>query len=295
MEPQDALKPAEGALVITRWCAAASRGGKSQQQLQQDWAGPGKSSSSGAYAGVETVTGVQLQEGFSSSSGGRGGEMCEDVSREESSSSSSSLLHLTSTHARYLKQVGGCQCCGSFLYGDVVATTLLPLLVHMFEEQMPVICSTLELLKQQVHKERQQHQGFENGDGLKGESRGWWGDGGWLRLPRSLGKHCFTLYDPVSGQVAAEGERAGSAYVAWRAALLAHWYEALAAEDKEDVRDVLRQIDGAWSARAAGRGPVDAAGAFAAMLRLVRECGPIERRHNKIWVNMNGFQPLSKL
>ena len=253
MKPLNPKKPAEGPLMVTRWCDVGMQAGEEQQGVV------GSSSSNSSSYGV-----------------GIGGAAIREENSGKSSSSS-----------------GPCRkdrCIGSFLQGDEVPATVLPLLVHIFQEQMPVICSTLQLLQQWI-----QQQQLVNVAASEGQGSRRMGEDGWKRLPRSLGNHNFKLYDPVTGRVAAEGSRASSAYLAWRAVQLAQWYDAFADHDKEGVKDVLQLIDEKLSRESRTQGSVDAAGTFSEILRLARGCGRVERHGNRVVIRLNFGKEISKL
>jgi hypothetical protein len=119
---------------------------------------------------------------------------------------------------------------------------VLLLLHHMFLEQVPVMLSTLKLLAAWVRQQQQQQQ--QQQDGQRGSS-----SGGWLQVPRFLGKTTFTLYHPATGAApappsAAPLQRFASSYVAWRAAEIVGWYLQLQASDQAAVQELLQEVTG---------------------------------------------------
>jgi hypothetical protein len=124
-----------------------------------------------------------------------------------------------------------------------VPRTLLPLLQHMFLEQLPIIISTLKLLKQwaaqQQHVQPQQQQQTAKGRPQVQPPPGW------LLLPRSLGMDSFQLFDPSTGLASFSGSKASSAYAAWRAAEMVGWYKALDNTGRAAVQQLLCDIGAA--------------------------------------------------
>lgn len=96
--------------------------------------------------------------------------------------------------------------CSGFLPGDCVPHTLLPLLHHMFLEQMPIIISTFQLLKQWAGQQQQQASSHRQQPQANAQQQQPPGarsrprvqpPPGWLLLPRSLGMHSFQLLTPA--------------------------------------------------------------------------------------------------
>lgn len=185
---------------------------------------------------------------------------------------------------------------------DCVPRSVLPLLHHMFLEQVPVIISSLQLLKAWSRRQQQKQPCAQdvgaspnpavNTDATAaggGGPSGRRGGGRWLAVPRFLGMHAFVLHDVVTGAPGpATLQRAASSYVAWRAAEIVCWYQQLPAADQGAVQQLLQEISSSSSSSCATRGSghqaVDAVKAFGEMQRLVGECGRIARRGNKVVV-----------
>lgn len=149
---------------------------------------------------------------------------------------------------------------------DVVPATVLPLLHHTFLEQMPVIITTLQLLKAWIQQQQQPDRAASSGSnrginqasseaGLhqqqhsKHPTSSASGSSSWLVVPRFLGRHEFRMYDAASGEPLAPAagplQRTASSYVAWRAAEIARWYAALPADDKAAVQELLAVVSAA--------------------------------------------------
>ena len=150
---------------------------------------------------------------------------------------------------------------------DGVPSTVLPLLHHMFLEQMPVIVTTLKLLKAWIVKQQQQQQQQAGNDtrttiptssssssssssSRSGSSRttstmsSSSSGGRWLVVPHFLGSHAFTLYNPLTGQALQPPSgvpltRIASSYTAWRAAEIVEWYLQLDEGGKGDLQQLL--------------------------------------------------------
>jgi hypothetical protein len=158
---------------------------------------------------------------------------------------------------------------GGFLPGDHVPHTLLPLLQHMFVEQVPIIISTLKLLRQWSAQQQQQQrsasaqQQVQQQRQLTQEQRQQQSrtsrpkvqpPPGWLLLPRSLGMHSCQLYDPATGAVTCAGSKASSSYVTWRAAEIVGWYKGLDVQGRAAVQQLLTDISVAGEAAAEAAG-----------------------------------------
>jgi hypothetical protein len=212
----------------------------------------------------------------------------------------------------------------------------------MFLEQLPVIISTLKLLKTWTIKQQQQQEAANgtptstitsssSSDSSPSSSSSSSSDGRWLVVPRFFGSQTYTLYDPLTGQAVqppsgAPLTRIASSYTAWRAAEIVEWYLQLDEGGQGAVQQLLLAVTasgsdgchgsssssstGDWDsqqgangnnvaaaaaatadkqlrrlkAAAAAPGGVDAVAAFAEVVRLVGECGRIERRANKVVV-----------
>jgi hypothetical protein len=122
---------------------------------------------------------------------------------------------------------------------DEVPPCMLQLLHHMFQEQVPVMQSALRLLQawaqqqQQQPQQPQQQQQQERGSAA----------GSWRQVPRFLGRHTFTLFDPQTGRAASsQQQRVASSYTAWRAAEVVAWYLALAGDARAAVHQLLLDV-----------------------------------------------------
>lgn len=148
---------------------------------------------------------------------------------------------------------------GTRRVSNSVPASALPLLHHMLQEQVPVICSTLRLLRTwMLQQHQQQHtETIDHNSSSKAPSRKHRilqaPDGcRWLVVPRVLGTHSFELYDPASGRVAFRGARAAFSYVAWRAAEVSESIESLGQADGAALQQLLQQTSAVGTSSSSG-------------------------------------------
>ena len=108
---------------------------------------------------------------------------------------------------------------GEFLANDEVPDTLLPVLQRMVDEQLPVIHASIKAIEQWLKDNPQEQE-----------------------LPRSIGTHGFRIALGTQSEVA--GERLIGTFVQWMWQRPLDAYQALAQEDRAQVRAWLGRVGG---------------------------------------------------